>query len=72
MLFGGVHFSVLSMVVFLVPLGAVAGHLTRRTGSLLPAIWIHAAHNLGVLVIELRTVLDPADRDLATSQERPA
>jgi membrane protease YdiL (CAAX protease family) len=53
-LFGVIHFSVLSMVVLQVPLGAVAGYLTRRTGSLLPAIWLHAAHNLGVLLIDLR------------------
>ena len=34
-------------------LDAVAAYLTRRTGSLLPAIGIHAAHNLGVLFLDL-------------------
>lgn len=52
-LFGVLHFSVLSMAVFLVPLGAVAGYLTRETKSLLPAIAIHAAHNAGILLLSL-------------------
>jgi membrane protease YdiL (CAAX protease family) len=52
-LFGVVHFSVLGMAVFLVPLAAVAGYLTRETKSLLPAIAIHAAHNAGVFFLSL-------------------
>lgn len=52
-LFGVLHFSVLSMAVFLVPLGAVSGFLTRETRSLLPAIAVHAAHNAGVLLLSL-------------------
>jgi membrane protease YdiL (CAAX protease family) len=52
-LFGVLHFSVLSIALFLVPLGAVAGYLTRETKSLLPAIAIHAAHNAGVLLLAL-------------------
>lgn len=53
LLFGILHFSVLSMAVFLVPLAAVAGYLTRRTGSLVAAIAIHAIHNAGMISIEL-------------------
>lgn len=52
-LFGILHFSVLSMAVFLVPLAAVAGYITRRTGSLLPAILIHAIHNTGAILVDL-------------------
>lgn len=52
-LFGVLHFSVLSMAVFLVPLGAVAGYLARETRSLLPAIAIHAAHNAGIVLLSL-------------------
>jgi membrane protease YdiL (CAAX protease family) len=52
-LFGVLHFSVLGMLVFLVPLAAVAGYLTRETKSLLPAIAIHAAHSAGVLILDL-------------------
>lgn len=53
LLFGVLHFSVLSMVVFTVPLGAVAGYLTRETKSLLPAIALHSAHNAGILLLSL-------------------
>jgi uncharacterized protein len=53
LLFGILHLSVLSLAVFLVPLAAVAGYLTRRTGSLLPAIVIHAVHNAGIVCLEL-------------------
>jgi len=53
LLFGLIHFSVLSMAVFLVPLAVIAGYITRRTGSLVPAIWLHAAHNFGVLILAL-------------------
>jgi uncharacterized protein len=53
LLFGILHLSVLSLAVFLVPLAAVAGYVTRRTGSLLPAIVIHALHNAGVVCLEL-------------------
>lgn len=52
-LFGVLHLSALSMAAFLVPLGAVAGFLTRATKSLLPAIAIHAAHNAGILLLTL-------------------
>ncbi len=52
-MFGVLHLSALSMEAFLVPLGAVAGFLTRATKSLLPAIAIHAAHNAGVLLFSL-------------------
>ena len=52
-LFGVVHFSVLSMAAFLVPLAAVAGYLTRKTGSLLPAIGMHALHNTGAVLMSL-------------------
>jgi membrane protease YdiL (CAAX protease family) len=52
-LFGLIHFSVLSMAVFLVPLAVVAGYATRKSGSLVPAFCLHAAHNAGVIVLEL-------------------
>ncbi len=48
-LFGVLHLSALSLAVLLVPLGAIAGYLTRESKSLLPALVIHAAHNAGVL-----------------------
>jgi uncharacterized protein len=51
LLFGLLHFSVLSMAAFLVPLAVVAGYLTRRTGSLFPAIAIHAIHNAGAVLL---------------------
>lgn len=53
LVFGIIHFSVVSLAVFLVPLGAAAAYLTRRTQSLLPAIAIHAVHNAGVTWLEL-------------------
>ena len=52
-LFGVVHFSLVSMAVFLVPVAVAAGYLTRQTRSLLPAIALHAAHNGGMVAIEL-------------------
>jgi uncharacterized protein len=52
-LFGLIHFSVLSMAVFLIPIAVLAGYATFRTGSLLPALYIHSAHNAGVLGLEL-------------------
>lgn len=50
-LFGVLHLSALSLAVLLVPLGAIAGYLTRESKSLLPALVIHAAHNAGVLLL---------------------
>jgi membrane protease YdiL (CAAX protease family) len=55
-LFGVVHFSVLSMAAFIIPLGVVAAYFTRRTQSLLPAMLIHAAHNAGMVILELSGV----------------
>jgi len=52
-LFGILHFTVLSLAVFLVPLALVAGRLTQRTGSLWPAMLIHFLHNAGIVTLEL-------------------
>lgn len=55
-LFALIHFSVLSMPVFLVPLAVAAGYVTREAKSLLPAIAMHAAHNAGVVFLGLVNV----------------
>lgn len=52
-LFATIHFALLSLAIFLVPLGLLAAYLVRRTGSLWPAIWLHFAHNASVVAIEL-------------------
>ena len=52
-LFGVLHFSLVSMAVFLVPIAAVAAYLTRETRSLMPAIAMHAAHNAGIVSLEM-------------------
>ncbi len=53
MLFGIVHFSMVSFLVFLVPMALVAAWLVRRTGSLWPAMFIHFVHNAGIVTLEL-------------------
>lgn len=52
-LFGVIHFSVLSMAFFIIPLALAAAYVTCRTKSLLPAICMHAAHNAGVVFFSL-------------------
>jgi membrane protease YdiL (CAAX protease family) len=52
-LFGIVHFSVMGLAVFLVPLALVAAWLTRRTHSLWPAMIIHFVHNAAIVTLEL-------------------
>ena len=52
LLFAIIHFNVVGMVIFLVPLAYMAGWATEKTGSLLPAMAIHFLHNAGVLVLE--------------------
>ena len=52
LLFAIIHFNVVGMIVFLVPLAYVAGWITEKTGSLLPAMGIHFLHNAGVLWLE--------------------
>jgi membrane protease YdiL (CAAX protease family) len=51
-LFGILHFSIVGLAVFLVPLAWVAGWLTHRTGSLWPAVIIHFLHNAGIVTLE--------------------
>ncbi|ATC65260.1 hypothetical protein CMV30_15595 [Nibricoccus aquaticus] len=53
LLFGIIHFDILAMAIFLIPLAWIAGWLTHRTGSLWPAMIIHFVHNAGVLTLEL-------------------
>jgi len=53
LLFGIIHFDILAMAVFLIPLAWIAGWLTHRTGSLWPAMIIHFVHNVGVLTLDL-------------------
>ncbi len=52
-LFGVLHFNVLGMAMFLVPLALVAAYVTRRMQSLVPAFYIHFTHNAGIVVFEL-------------------
>lgn len=52
-LFGVLHFNILGMAMFLVPLALVAAYLTRRTQSLVPAFFIHFTHNAGIVLFEL-------------------
>lgn len=51
LLFGILHFDIIAMAVFLIPLAWVAGWLTHRTGSLWPAMIIHFLHNAGILTL---------------------
>lgn len=59
-MFGVLHFNVLGLAVFLVPLALVAAWLTHRTRSLWPAILIHFMHNAAVLTLLLVGGFDTA------------
>ena len=52
-LFGILHFTILGLAVFLVPLAWVAGRLRQKTGALWPAFIIHCLHNAGIITLEL-------------------
>ncbi|MDA8528978.1 CPBP family intramembrane metalloprotease [Opitutaceae bacterium] len=52
-LFGLLHFDILAMAFLLVPLAVAAAYLTRLSGSLYPAILVHAAHNTAIVALEL-------------------
>lgn len=49
-LFGVIHFNVVGLAVFLVPMAWMAAWLTCRTGSLFPAMLLHLLHNAGVIL----------------------
>lgn len=53
LLFGIIHYNLLGIALFLVPLAVAGAWFTRRTQSLWPAIFIHFAHNAGVVAFEL-------------------
>jgi membrane protease YdiL (CAAX protease family) len=52
LLFAIIHYDVLALVVFLVPLAYAAGWAVQKSGSLWPAILMHGLHNAGVLVLQ--------------------
>ena len=52
LLFGIIHFDIVAMAIFLIPLAWAAGWLTHRTGSLWPAMIVHFLHNAGILTLE--------------------
>jgi membrane protease YdiL (CAAX protease family) len=52
LLFSILHFNVIGMLAFLVPLAYMAGWLTLQTRSLLPAVIVHFMHNAGILYLE--------------------
>lgn len=52
MFFGILHLTAIGLVFYLVPMAVVAGWLTVRTKSLLPAITIHFLHNCTIIILE--------------------
>jgi membrane protease YdiL (CAAX protease family) len=51
-LFAVIHFNIVGLFIFLVPMAFLAGWVTARTRSLFPAMLIHFLHNSGVVLLE--------------------